>query len=245
MRRAALACALSLIAANARAYRPFLTEDADVAAYHRPELELSIDHWSWRDDSQTRQYLATVNYGLLRRLEISLELPSIEHRPASGPTAFGPGDVTLATKFQLLPETERRPAFLMRNSVKTQSGDSDRGLGTGTTDVAAIMAASKHVGSLRLHAQLGVIRVGGPTPPRRHLYQYGVAADLALSESARLAAECFGSRHPDDVAPDPVSGGLGIIVPLKDGLAFDAIVRRGLSRSAAPWQGTVGLSFAF
>lgn len=241
------ALALLALASPAFAYRPFLTEDAYVAELHHPELELGADQWRWRDGSHARQFLTTVNYGLFKRFELSLELPWLERGPAGTASASGPGDVTMASKLQLVEEGPRRPAFLLRTAVKLDSAPRNQGLGSRTTDGALVLAVSKELLPFRLHAALGETWVGGFTPgSRRFLYNYGLAADLGAARRLRLITEFFGSRHAfDDGQPDPVSAGLGFILPFGEDIALDAIARRGLSPSAAAWQVATGAFFAF
>jgi hypothetical protein len=243
-----IAALLLLFCAPAAAYRPFLTEDATTASHRRPELELSWDRWRGKDRSETDRFLTVVNYGLTKRLELSLETSWWEQRPTGGPQGSGFGDVTLANKLRLLDETEGRPAVLLRSSVKFENADAGSGLGSGTTDGAAYLALTKTLGPLTLHAALGAIRTGGPMSQgaRRWLYDYGVAADWALHGRLRPIVELAGTRgSADDGSPDPAAAGGGFIIPVAEGVNADLIGRKGLSRTAADWQATAGLSFAF
>jgi len=57
--------------------------------------------------------------------------------------AFGQGDITLSSKYQLFKESERMPALSARALVKVPTGDSTRFLGSGHADVGLGLAAEK------------------------------------------------------------------------------------------------------
>lgn len=246
--RCLAACAaVFLLCRPAAANRPLQTEDAYVAERHHFELEASWDHLAFAGGAEQDVMLLVTNYGAAKRLELSLETPLLWTRPASGPSAAGFSDVSVVTKLQLASESEKTPAFLLRTFAKLSNAGSESGLGTGSNSYAMAAVASKDLGPVVLHAQLGYF-LAAPRSPSRvdggHFF--GAAADAGLTKRVRAVAEINGGRRSErDGLADPVSVFGGAVLRLSESTAFDAGVRRGLSVSAPRWQTTLGFFRSF
>lgn len=77
--------------------------------------------------------------------------------------AFGQGDITLSTKYQLFKESERMPALSARALVKVPTGDDTRDLGSGHADVGLGLAAEK----MLLSRWIAYANVNGTIPTGR------------------------------------------------------------------------------
>ncbi|WP_447974238.1 DUF3187 family protein [Nitrospira sp. Kam-Ns4a] len=61
--------------------------------------------------------------------------------------ALGLGDITLSTKYQIVTESERRPAISLRGALKVPSGAAGRFFGSGHPDVGVGVALEKKLGA--------------------------------------------------------------------------------------------------
>jgi hypothetical protein len=78
---------------------------------------------------------------------------------------FGSGDMRLFTKVRLLREDDLWPALGLRFGTKLPNASREARLGTDDTDFGADVLASKDLGPLTAHANLGLLLLGnsGPT----------------------------------------------------------------------------------
>ncbi|MBI4348135.1 MAG: transporter [Elusimicrobia bacterium] len=238
---------LLLAPPQALAYRPLQTEDAYVAEHRRFELETSWEHFRGPDGARDHALVFVTNYGVLRRLELSLETPVVFRRPAAGPTGSGFGDVTAAVKALALEERDARPSVLFRGFAKLSNGDAPSGLGAGYTGYGLAAVASKKLGSRALHAAAGY-GLFRPTADDRVAggHFWGLAFEQELVRRWWAVTEITGARNvAQDGHPDPVSGFLGLIWGLSEKVHLDTGLRRGVSRSAPDWQVPVGATFMF
>jgi len=95
-------------------------------------------------------------YGLNGRFQFGVGIPYVfrdfQNKAADvHDTPRGLGDIWLYGKYKVLAETLTRPAFSADLWVKTSTGDDDKGLGSGYTDVKITMEISKRFNELSLH----------------------------------------------------------------------------------------------
>lgn len=226
------------------AYRPFTTEDAGVAGKGVLQLETSWDYLEWQDNDIENVLLFVPIYGITDRIELSTEIPYPFHSPEEGDNEDGIGDINIVGKFLLINETEKLPAFTFKGVVKTDSGDEDRGLGSGDIDYGVVLVTSKAFRRLSLHGMLGYTFVGdnGDTDIR-DVHLYGIAIDYALTERFHIVTEVSGNRHPDrNIDKDPLSGLLGITYKVSEKIILDGGVRTGFNDSTPEWNYLVGAS---
>jgi hypothetical protein len=133
-----------LFSATAHAQQPFVTDDADVT-------EKGKFHFEFRNSFDLLQRSAYPNlkqntsnfeldYGLFSNVEVGISAPLItifNARGASPLTAFGIGDANLSLKYNFRKERydSRLPAMTLQLNVELPTGDVDRQLGSGLTDV--------------------------------------------------------------------------------------------------------------
>ncbi len=239
-----LITAYLLIPVIGYSYRPFGTEDAGVAGKKLFQSELSYDYLKWTDGSTDNVFLLVPIYGITEGIELSAEFPYTIHSGKDGESHEGMSDVSLVVKCLLFEEGGLNPAFTLKGLYKTDSGDEERGLGSGTRDFSIIGVASKAVGDFVLHSQLGWTFISnGNQDTRRHLYNFGFAIDYQLIDIFHIVVEINGNRHPDKNAEyDPVQVLFGTILKITDFLLFDAGFKKGLNNTAPDVGTTVGVS---
>jgi opacity protein-like surface antigen len=237
---------LLLAASNAFAYRPLSTEDAGVAGKGVAQAEVSWDNIKWKNDDKEDIFLLVPIYGLTENLELSVEIPYLYHRPDSGPSEEGTGDINIVAKYLLVPGGLESPSFAVKGVVKMDNGDYDKGLGSGDKDYSIVAALSETIGRLTGHAQIGYTWTGDKKEKILDVMLYGAALDLAMTESLQILAEVTGDRHPDRLEKEnPLIALMGITFKVSDNLVVDAAYRWSLNDSERFTSTTVGASITF
>ena len=124
--------------------QPFVTDDTDTTPKRKFHFEFS-NEFDWLQRSAApalRQNTADfeIAYGLFEDVEISLAAPLLTIFNARGtvpPRLTGLGDMSASVKYNFLKESEksRRPAMAVSVNLEVPTGDTDRQLGSGSTDV--------------------------------------------------------------------------------------------------------------
>lgn len=246
--RRVLAAAFVLLSgvSPAAAYRPFVTEDAGVAGSGVLQGEASWDSLKWRN-GDVDQIVTLVGpiYGVTERVELSAEIPFVIHDVKGGPTTAGVGDVNLVGKVLAIEETDLVPTLTTKAVIKLETGDYDRGLGSGDEDYSLVLAGSKAIGPVQVHAQVGYTWTGKDEDGddlMRDIWLYGVAGDLELLDGVHAVAEFAGNQHTTIGEPHQENVLAGFIYRLSDSLALDATLRRGVTHSSLDWAGGIGVS---
>jgi hypothetical protein len=234
VRALVVAVALLCAAAPARAYRPFVSTDADVAAYHTLEIEMGIFGVERIDGVNSYISPQTVlNFGFLPRYELVAETDaqargssheqlvddsvSVKHVWREGELQDQPGPSFASETSILAPSTNRsQPRFGFEH---------------------AFMLSHRIMG-FTLHWNAGAGLSQDDTLP---FVSWGLIVEHPLIPGLRAVGELNGF---DEWAALPDHSGLvGLIwdTPVKD-LALDVGYRRGITAGAETWGVTTGFS---
>ena len=239
---------LFFMAGDVFAYRPLGTEDAGVAGKGVAQTEMSWDYLKWKNDDVEQLFMLVPIYGLTDNLELSVEIPYMFHNPKTGGSEEGIGDINVVAKYLLIQEGDKNPAFAVKAAVKMDNGDFDKGLGSGDKEYSLFAVASKSIGQVTVHGQVGYTWVGGRKDENlRDITLYGIAFDYAVAEPLHILAEINGNRHPDRTSEedDPRNALAGLTYKVSDNLTLDAGYRWGLSDSVPDWSTTLGVSITY
>ncbi len=123
----------------------FLAEQDLVTA---PEIELRVGAGDWVE------------------IQLRYELRYLDETWADGDTndQFGGGDAEIFTKIRFLREKGWRPAVGAIFGIKLPNANSSDRLGTDETDFGLALLASKEIGPVDLHLNLGIEILGNPGP---------------------------------------------------------------------------------
>ncbi len=166
----------------------------------------------------------------------------------SSGSASGIGDVLLQTKYNFLRGDSRLPDMAIVGRVRLPTGDESDLLGTGETNVTALFVASKTIGWITPHLNLGyAVSTGGSS---ENNVQYVLGFDARLHPRVTLAAELLGVWKPEGtgVGDNLVDAALGVKVSLVRNFLVGANVAvpvnkdEGL-RANAIW--TIGAEYTF
>ena len=164
---------LVISSAASRAQQPFVTDDADTTPKHHFHFEFSdhldvLQRSSFPSREQNTAFFR-LNYGLLDKVELGVELPIItifNARVAGATTVSGPGDTTFSLKYNFLKEREpsRRPALTVVINFQVPTGNVRRQLGSGLSDFFVNGILQKSVTSkTKLRLNGGILFAGNET----------------------------------------------------------------------------------
>jgi hypothetical protein len=218
-------------------YRPFVSTDAAVADVK--EIEIELGYFNWQRERQENTFgvpSLVINYGLVPSLELVGEFALEE--PVHGTVRLADPEVSLKGII--------RDGFLQGKSgislafeaglLLPSTGKQEKRLG-----FEALGILSGQLYGLNYHLNLG----GGVDRSQSHPFMlWGMIVELPISETIRLVGEINGEAARETSADSSALIGFIWNAPLPN-LALDAGIRRGISRTAADWMVTAGLTFSF
>lgn len=124
-----------LLCAALSAGPPFKTDDPEPVDLGHLEFYVFAAGQRSPGDSSGLGPALEFNYGILPEIQFHLVLPMAYDRPSDGPSRRGLGDTELGLKARLLTETDSRPQIGVFPLVEIPTGNADRGLGAGHTQI--------------------------------------------------------------------------------------------------------------
>lgn len=227
---------------SAFAGRPLSTEDTGTVGKGAFEVEVGVDYLRYENDDEEISPGLALTYGLTDNLDIGLGVPFLFLRPDDGPDEEGLSDLELCLKYGFLEEAERYPSLALVGFVTLPTGDVDKGLGAGNSDMGILLVASKDLCDMTFHCNLGYQYVGSGQP--NDVFLYGAAFERPLNEKWTLVGEIVGETS---AAPDAVNCLLGVTYEVKENLVLDFGVSYDLAdEEDSPDYGlTMGATFCF
>jgi hypothetical protein len=158
-----------------------------------------------------------LEYGLTNQLEFLIEpVAYTAIRPKTGPRATGVGDLEATLTFLARREARGAPALAFAAEVKFPTAR-DTIIGTGKTDFAAYLIASKHFGRLDTHGNLGYTIVGKPAGSQvTNVFNFAIGGELSLGPASEIYGEVLantasvstpeGTALPGTTTPEAPSG---------------------------------------
>ncbi len=168
-------------------------------------------------------------------------------QPAQTKTEEGLGDVLLKASFILIPEKEFIPEVTPYFKVKFPTADKDRGLGTGEYDETLGVDVSKQlIGNLFGYLEVSYTFIGEPAGTTLHnSFGWSVGAAYAIVPPFSVFAFLEGATAISPGQEDPLDIRIGAEWKLVKALKLTGAVTRGLTKGAADWGVTVGLTLRF
>ena len=133
-------------------------------------------------------------YGLTSRLELLVEpVPSTRILPHVGAHASGAGDLEVTLQQLLHPEAGGWPALALAGEVKIPTAKNVL-IGTGRTDYAIFAIASRRIGAIDTHANVGYNILGRPAGVTLvNTISAALAADTRVAPGFQLFGEVLGN----------------------------------------------------
>jgi hypothetical protein len=217
-------------------YRPFIATDAAVA--DPKEMEIELGYFTLERDRGKNTFIipkVVINYGLIRNLEVVGEF-GIEEPPRSSVRLE---DAALSLKAVLKEGVlQEKPGV----SFAVEAGPLLPSTGREKEKVGfeGVGIISGELSPVMLHLNLG----GGVDRMENNPFViWGLIAELPVVPTFRVVGEIDGENTRGKSAD--ISALLGFIWAPLSNLSVDAGIRRGISRGAADWMFTTGLTFGF
>jgi len=125
---------------------PFATDDPEPTDYQH--FELYVAYQQTRTVASTDGTLPQVelNYGAAPNLQLGIAVPLAFSRSTGSGNQSGIGDIAFSAKYRFLQETNNRPMAAFFPSITLATGNADRGLGAGATQIYLPIWLQKSLG---------------------------------------------------------------------------------------------------
>ena len=187
--------ALSLLTTSglALAGPPFLTDDPEPVDYQHHELYISTQQTNTADGRTGTMPHVEYNYGVAPDVMVHIIAPFVFNSPADGSRQSGLGDVEVGVKYRLLQETDSSPMVGIFPIIVTHTGDADKGLGNGATQVFLPVWLQKKWGEWQSYGG-GGYWINNAPETKNHWY-FGWQIQKEISEHLSLGGEIFHSTE--------------------------------------------------
>jgi len=184
-----------LLAATSSAFasQPLETETARIMPAGTFKIEAAAEYQTSKEGTE-RAFPLVFEYAFTDRTELTVEpVFGTSIRPKHSPSASGAGDIELTLTHLFFPENGSLPAFAAAAEVKLPTAKNPL-IGTGKTDFTLWGIASKRLGRLDLHANLGYTVVGKPAGTNLgNIVDYAIAEEYHLSPQVDIVGEVLGN----------------------------------------------------
>jgi outer membrane putative beta-barrel porin/alpha-amylase len=186
------------------------TETARPVGRGTLELGTNFEYQTSSEGSESALPMA-VEYGFTDRFELLLEpVAYTAIRPKVGQQATGVGDMELTATYLARHESGGTPALALAGEVKFPTANNTL-IGTGKTDLAGYLIASKQFGRFDTHANIGYTIVGRPAGAQlKNIFNFALASEMRLGSNAELFGEILGntasSSTSEPTGPVPPGG---------------------------------------
>ena len=181
---------------NVYAGPPFFTDDPEPVDYRHWEIYLASQYLSTKDGSSGTLPHLEANYGAYPNLQLHIIAPETFNDPAGSSYAQGYGDTELGAKYRFVQETDNIPQIGSFIQVELPTGDENRGLGNGKTQVFIPIWLQKSFGPWTSYGG-GGYWINPGTDNKNWIYA-GWLLQRDLSKYLTMGTEFF-YRTPDKV----------------------------------------------
>lgn len=180
--------------------RPTVATHAHTVAPGYLEIEAGVE--GDRYDAGARSWLAPVvaKLGLASHVQLNIATTAFSRAPAIGQER-GLGDLGVGVKWRLLDQHPLLGDFAILPSLKLPTGSTDRGTGTGTTDLGLTLISSYDFGLVALDLNAAWTRVGATSSASAtNAALWTASFGAAVTDRFAWVAELFGAPTVDGSA---------------------------------------------
>lgn len=225
--------------------RPINTDDAYILDKGVFTTALGVVFTKANNDDEETDLTIDLGYGITDRLEVTANIPIAFTNPKDGSTEEGLSDISIRPEFILIKEEESHPAVSFAANFKTESGNKDKGLGSGETDYSLSLQFSKNFSPLTYHFNIGFTFIGEAEGENvDDVLFYNLAFEYNMNDKLDLMGELIGETNSDPTADDePFEFLAGLIYSLSDKVALDFGIGAGLTDASPDIRITGGLTY--
>ena len=193
---------------------PFRTDDPEPVEYkHWEGYVASMGSSDDYGTSRTAPHIE-VNYGILPNVQLHLLAPFEYVKPEGQSSRYGYGDTELGVKFRFIQETDSNPQVGIFPIAVLPTGNEDKGLGAGETQVFFPLWLQKSWGPWKTYGGGGYGI--NPGMGNQNYWFIGWEVQRDLSDNLTLGAEIF-NQTPSEVDGDSSTGfNVGAIINFSD-----------------------------
>jgi hypothetical protein len=173
----------------AHAGPPFITDDPEPVDYGHYEFYVASQQVLTEDGRVGTLPQLEFNYGAAPDLQLHIIVPYAFNSPADAPTRRGIGDTELGMKYRFLQETDTQAMVGIFPLVITDTGNAQRGLGNGGTQVFLPLWVQKKWGDWQSYGGGGYWINDAPNTKNHWFVGWQLQRDL--SDQWTLGAEIF------------------------------------------------------
>lgn len=188
-----VACTMLMASRLALAGPPFMTDDPEPVEYQHHEFYIASQQVKTQDGRSGTLPHFEFNYGAAPDLQLHIIVPYAFNSPVDGPRERGLGDIELGAKYRFLQETENHPMAGIFPIVVTHTGDADKGLGNGATQVFLPIWLQKKWGDWQSYGG-GGYWINHATDTKNHWF-FGWQLQKEISEHLTLGGEIYHSTE--------------------------------------------------
>jgi len=227
--------------------RPINTDDAYTLDKGTFTAALGTVFTKAENDDKETDLTIDLGYGITDRLEVTVNIPIAFTNPNDGSTEEGLSDISIRPEFLLIKEKESMPAVSFAATFKTESGNKDKGLGSGETDYSLSLQFSKDFSPFTYHLNIGFTFIGEAEGENvDDVLFYNLAFEYNVNDRLDLTGELIGETNSDPSADDePFEFLLGVIYSPSDKVALDFGIGAGLTDASPDIRITSGLTYQF
>jgi hypothetical protein len=210
---------------------PFATDDPIPVEYHHSEFYVASQLTKTADGTEGTLPMIEYNYGAAPNLMVHIVVPYAFTDPKDGSSEHGLGDIELGVKYLLLEEKGNLPAVGIFPLVIAPSGDDEKGLGNGSTQVFLPVWLQKNWDEWQTNFG-GGYWINDATGAKNHWF-FGWQLQRKISESLTLGGEIYYSSEEADGEGDSSGFNIGGIYDINEHNHLLLSVGGGLSNISA------------
>jgi len=203
-----------LISANSFAGPPYDTDDPDPVSFRHWEVYLS-SHIS----SDLTQWQGTaphfeVNYGIVPNVQLHVIVPFAFNAVMNESAHYGYGDIELGAKYRFVKETGWCPEIGIFPLVELPSGNTDKGLGNGKTQIYLPVWLQKTFGKWTAYGGTGYWI--NPGKGNRNWQFFGLTVQYQVMKSLSVGTELYHSTSSTENGSGETRFNFGTVIDLSE-----------------------------
>jgi hypothetical protein len=204
----------TLLPVVALAGPPFRTDDPEPVEYKHWEIYVASQGSFDRDVTSFTAPHFEINYGILPEVQIHLIAPFESVKPEGEPSHYGYGDTELGAKFRFIQETDSCPQVGIFPILELPTGDQDKGLGSGETQLFLPLWFQKGWGPWKTYGGGGYWI--NPGTGNKNYWFFGWEVQRDISEFFTLGVEIFHQTRSEEEGESSTGFNVGSIINFND-----------------------------
>jgi hypothetical protein len=168
---------------------PFRTDDPEPVEYKHWEVYLASQGSFNQDERSLTAPHVEINYGVFPNVQLHLLAPLEYVKPEGQPSQYGYGDTELGVKFRFIQETDWCPQVGTFPIFLLPTGNEDRGLGSGESQVFLPLWLQKSWGPWKTYGGGGYWI--NPGTGNKNYWFFGWEVQRDMSQYLTLGGEVF------------------------------------------------------